>query len=99
MKAATVRSYFKNPRFATAVYCVGVLVTGVSFGNSIFSFSIAAALCIGLFYRTSACGSRIKAAKPLLFNSGLLALVVVLLRVIRNKVGFHFPPTFWSMDS
>jgi hypothetical protein len=95
MNVATVRDYFKNPWFATAVCCVGVLVTALSFENFIFSFSIAAALCIGLFYGTSACGSRIKAAKLLLFNSGLLALVVVLLRVIRNNVGFHFPPTFW----
>jgi hypothetical protein len=53
-------------------------------------------LCTGLlFYGTSACGSRIRAAKLLLFNSGLLALIFVLLRVILNNVAFHFPPVSW----
>jgi len=78
------------------VCCVGVLVTGLSLENSVFSFSIAAALCIGLLsYEALVCGSRIKTAKVLLFNSGLLALIFVLLRVILNKVAFHFPPVFW----
>jgi hypothetical protein len=96
MTAATVRDRFNSTWLATAACCVGVVVTGLSLENSVFSFSVAAALCIGLlFYGTSACGSRIRAAKLLLFNSGLLALIFVLLRVILNNVAFHFPPVFW----
>jgi hypothetical protein len=95
MTTAT-RGHFNNTWLATAVCCVGVAITGLSFENSVFSLSIAAALCIGLLsYGVSKCGSRIKAAKLLLVNSGLLALIVVLLRVILNKVAFHFPPLFW----
>jgi hypothetical protein len=94
--ATTVRDRFKSTWLATAACCVGVVFTGLSLEKSAFSFSLAAALCIGLlFYGTSACGSRIRAAKLLLVNSGLLALIFVLLRVILNNVGFHFPPVFW----
>ncbi|MBZ5549747.1 MAG: hypothetical protein LAO22_17615 [Acidobacteriia bacterium] len=96
MTTATVRGHFNSTWLATAVCCGGVVITGLSFENSVFSLSIAAALCIGLlFYGVSACGSRIKAAKLLLVNSGLLALIFVLLRVILNKVAFHFPSMFW----
>ncbi len=96
MTTATVRGHFNNTWLATAVCCVGVVITGLSFENSVFSLSIAAALCIGLLsYGVLKCGSRIKAAKLLLVNSGLLALIVVLLRVILNRVAFHFPPLFW----
>jgi hypothetical protein len=91
-----VRDHFKSTWRASAVCCVGVLVTGLSLENSVFSFSIAAALCIGLWsYGALACSSRIKAVKLLLFNSGLFALIFVLLRVILNNVAFHFPPVFW----
>jgi hypothetical protein len=96
MTTATVRGHFNSTWLATAACCVGVVVIGLSFEDSAFSRSIAAALCIGLMsYGVSACSSRIKAAKLLLVNSGLLALIVVLLRVILNKVAYHFPPVFW----
>jgi len=96
MTTATVRGHFKNTWLVTAVCCIGVVITGLSFENSVFSLSIAAALCIGLLsYGVSKCGSHIKAAKLLFVNSGLLALIVVLLRVILNKVAFHFPHLFW----
>jgi len=94
MTTATVRGHFNGAWLATAVCCVGVMVTGLSFENSVFSLSIAAALCIGLLcYGVSACGSRIKAAKLLLFNSGLLALILVLLRV--TLTAWRFPREFW----
>lgn len=96
MVPVMVRDDFKGTWAATAGCCVGVVVTGLLFEQSFFGFCIAAALCSGLlFYGTSACGSRIKTAKLLLFNSGFLALIVVLLRVILNNVAFHFPPVFW----
>ena len=96
MTTATVRDHLNSTWLPTAVCCVGVVVTGLSFENSVLSLSIVAALCIGLLsYGTSTCGSRIKAAKLLLFNSGLLALIFVLLRLALTKVGWHFPPVFW----
>ena len=91
-----VRDHFNRAWLATAACCVGVLVTGLSLENSAFSFLIAAALCIGLWsYGALALGSRIKTVKLLLFNSGLLALTVVLIQVTLTKVGWHFPPAFW----
>jgi hypothetical protein len=96
MTTATVRDHLHSTWLPTAVCCVGVVGTGLSFENSVFSFSIIAALCIGLLsYGTSTCGSRIKAAKLLLFNSGLLALIFTLLRVALVKIAWHFPPVFW----
>jgi hypothetical protein len=96
MTTAPVRGHLKNTWLPTAVYFVGVVVTGLSFENSGFSLSIAAALCIGLLtYGTSACGSRLKAAKLLLVNSSLLALIFLLLRVTLTKVGWHLPRVFW----
>ena len=92
MTAGTVSDHLKNTRLATAMYCVGVVVTGLSFENSVFSLSIAATLCVGLlFYETSVCGSRIRTAKLLLFNSGLLAVIFVLLRVTLNNVAWRLP--------
>jgi hypothetical protein len=93
--AAAVRGHFNNAGLATAVCCVGVLVTGLSLENSVFSLFIAAAFCIGLLsYGASVCGSRIKAAKLLLFNSGLLALIFLLLRVTLNA--WRFPSEVWA---
>jgi hypothetical protein len=48
MTTATVRNHLNSTWLATAVCCVGVVVTGLSFENSVFSLSIAAALCIAL---------------------------------------------------
>ena len=94
--AAMVRDHLKSRWAATAVCCVGVVVTGMLFEPSFFSFCIVAALCSGLLFSgSSACGSRLKTAKLLLFNSGLLALIVVLLRVECNMVQYHFTPVFW----
>ena len=96
MTTATVRDHSNSTWLPTAGCCVGVVVTGLLLENSAFSFSIVAALCIGLSsYGTSTCGSRIKSAKLLLFNSGLLALIFVLLRLALTKVGWHFPPVLW----
>jgi hypothetical protein len=53
-------------------------------------------LCIGLwFYGVLACDSHIRTAKLLFFNSGLLALIFVLLRVVLNNIALDFPPVFW----
>jgi hypothetical protein len=53
--------------------------------KSLFSLSIAA-LCIGLLcYAASSYGSHTKAAKLLLFNSGLLAVMFVILRLILTE--------------
>lgn len=94
MTTVKVRDHFNSAWLATAVCCVGVVVTGLSFENSVFGLSIAAALCIGLLcYAASACGSRIKATKLLLFTSGLFALTFVLLRV--TLTAWRFPPEFW----
>jgi len=91
----TVCDHFKRPWSATAICCVGVVVSGLSFENSIFSLPTAAALCIGLSsYAASTCGSRIKATKLLLFNSGLFALIFVLLRVTLTAP-WRFPREFW----
>src|SRR5881394_527860 len=98
MTTARVPWHFKSGWLATAVCCGGVMVTGLSFETSLFSLSIAAALCVGLLcYGTSASGSRIKAAKLLLFNSGLLALIFVLLRVtpVAPLTVWRFRPEFW----
>ena len=96
MTTATVRNHLNSTWLATAVCCVGVVVTGLSFENSVFSLSIAAALCIALLsYGAAAFGSRIEVAKLLLFSSGLLALIFVLFRVTLTKVGWHFPSVFW----
>ena len=76
--------------------CISIVVTGLLFEHSIFSFCIEATVCSALLlYGTLACGSRIKTAKLLFLNSGLLALIVVLLRVILNNVVFRFPSVFW----
>lgn len=91
-----VRDHFNSTWLATVICCVGVVVTGLLFENSVFSLSIAAALCIALLsYGAFVCGSRITTAKLLFLNAGLLAIVFVLLRVILNHVAFHFPPVFW----
>jgi hypothetical protein len=96
MTTATVRDHLKGTWLPTAVSCVGVVVTGLLLENSVFSLSIAAALCICLLcYAASACGSRTKATKLIFFNSGLLALIFVLLPVTLTKVGWHFPSVFW----
>jgi hypothetical protein len=61
------------------------VVIGLSFESSVFSLSIAAALCIGsLSYGAAVYASRIKAAKLFLLNAGLLALIFALLRVTLN---------------
>jgi len=95
MTTVTVRDHFNRAWLATAVCCVGVVVTGLSLETSVFSRSIAAALCIGLLcYAASACGSRIEATKLLLFNSLLLALIFVPLRVTLTE--WRFPrEEFW----
>src|SRR5579863_1425721 len=94
MTTVTVRDFFNSAWLATAVCCVGVVVTGLSFENFVFSLSIAAALCIGLLcYAASACGSRIEATKLLFFNSGLLALIFVLLRL--TLTAWRVPREFW----
>jgi hypothetical protein len=96
MTTATVRGHFNSAWLATAVCCVGVVFIGLSFENSVFSLSIAAALCIALLsYGTTACSSRIEAAKVLLFNSGLLALIFLLLQLTLTKAGWHLAPVFW----
>ena len=93
---ATVRDHPNNTWLATSLCCFGIVVTGLSFENSVLSFFIAAVLCIGLlFYGTSGSSSRITVAKLLLFNCGFLALISLLESVLRNDVGFHFPPVFW----
>jgi hypothetical protein len=59
-------------------------------------FSMAAVLCICLlFYGASTCVSRVKAAKLLFLNAGVLAVIFVLLRVVLNNVAFRLPPVFW----
>src|SRR5215469_17895332 len=94
MTTATMLDHFNSAWLATALCCVGVVVTALSLENSVFSLSIAAALCIGLLcYAASACGSRIKATKLLLVNSGLLALIAVLLRVMLTAE--RFPSEYW----
>jgi len=94
--AATMRGRFNRKWLATAACFLGVLATGLSLENSIFSLSVAAAMCISLSaYGASVCSSRITTAKLLLLNAGLFALIFVLLRVILNNVAFHFPPVFW----
>jgi hypothetical protein len=96
MTAATKSDQFNRKWMATTLCCVSLVVTGLSLENSIFSLSIAAALCIALLaYASSVCSSRIKTAKLLFLNAGLLAVIFVLLRVILNNVAFHFPPVFW----
>jgi hypothetical protein len=83
-------------RVATAICCVGVVVTGLLFENSVFNLSLAAALCIGsLSYGASVFGSRIKVSKLFLLNAGLLAVIFALLRVTLTKVAWRFPPEFW----
>lgn len=94
MKAATVRGHLNIAWLATAVCCIGVMVAGLAFENSVFNLSIADTLCVGLLcYGASACGPRIKAAKLLLFNSGLLAVISVLLRLTLSA--WRFPREFW----
>ncbi len=96
MTTAAVRERVNNGWLATAVYWVGVVVTGLLFENPVVGLSIAAVLCIGLLsYGVSKCDSRIKTARLLLVNAVLLALIVVLLVVILNKVASHFPAPFW----
>ena len=96
MTTATMSDQFNRKWLATAVCCVGVVVTGLSLEDSIFSLSIAAALCIGLLaYGASVCGSRITMAKLLFLNAGLFAVIFVLLREILNNIAFHFSPVFW----
>ena len=96
MTTATVGGQVNNVWLATAVYWLGVIITGLFFDNSAVGLLIAAGLCIGLLsYGVSKCDSRIKTARLLFVNSVLLALIVVLLRVILNKVAFHFPAPFW----
>lgn len=96
MTTATVRNHLNSTWLPTAVYCVAVVVTGLSLENSVFSLSIVAALCIVLFcYGASACGSRMETGRLLLINSCLLAMIVVLLRVALTKAGWHSSPVFW----
>jgi len=96
MTTVTVRGHFNNTWLASAACCVGVIIAGLSFEDSVFGLSIVAALCVGLLlYGVSACGSRVKAAKLLFVTSGLLALICVLLRMVLDEVAFHFPPVFW----
>jgi len=95
MTAATVRDGFHHKWLATTACCVGVVATGLSLENSIFSLSIAAGLCISLLvHGASICSSRITTAKLLFLNAGLFAVIFLLLRVMLN-VAFHFPPVFW----
>lgn len=76
---------------ASFLYCSGIVTAGLTLEHSVYSFSIATALCLGLFfYGMSACGSHIKAAKLLLFNAGFLALIFVTLRVGLAKSFRHF---------
>ena len=71
---------------ATTLCCVAVVGTALLFENSIFSWVVALALCIGsLSYGTSMSGPRIKTARFFLLNAGLLALLVALLRVILSN--------------
>ncbi len=81
---------------ATAICCVGVVGTALSFEDSVFSLAIAAALCIGsLSYGTSVCGSRIKVAQIFLLNAGLLALIFALLRAALSNA-WRFPIDFFG---
>jgi hypothetical protein len=78
----------KNVWRGSAVCCVGVMVAGLLFEKSLFSLYIAA-LCIGLLcYAAASYGSHTKAAKLLLFNSGLLAVMFVILRLILTEWRF-----------
>lgn len=88
----------KRTWLATDIFCSVVVLVGLSFEHSVLScFSIAAMLCVGLwFYGASTCVSRVKAAKLLFLNAGVLAVIVVLLRVVLNNVAFRFPPMFWT---
>ncbi len=96
MTTKTVRDHLNSRWLPTAVYCVALVVTGLSLENSVFSLSIAAALCIALFrYGASACSSRMGTARFLLVNSGLLALIFVMLRVALTNAGWHSSPVFW----
>lgn len=91
-----MRERFNRKWLATTACWIGVVATGLSLENSIFSLSIAAALCVGLLaYDASVCSSRITTAKLIFLNAGLFAVIFVLLRVILNNVAFHFPPVFW----
>jgi hypothetical protein len=83
-------------RLEIAACCVGVVVTGLLFENSVFSLSIAAALCIGSFAHGVSVGdSRLKAIKVPLLNAGVLALICALLRVTLTNVAWRFPHELW----
>lgn len=86
----------KRTWLATTIFCSVVVLVGLLFERSVLSFSMAAVLCIGLFfYGASTCVSRVKAARLLFLNAGVLAVILVLLRVVLNNVAFRFPPVFW----
>ena len=93
MTTLAVGDRLNNVWVATTMCCVGVVIAGLSLETSIISLSIAAMLCIGLLCYLALSGSRIKAIKVLLLNSGLLTLIFVLLRMI--LIGSRFPHKFW----
>lgn len=87
-------------RLATAICCLGVVITGLALENSVFSLCIVAASCIGsLSYGASVYGSRIKTAKLFLLNAGLLTLIFALLGVTLTNVAWRIPvDQFWRWE-
>lgn len=80
-------------RLITAICCVGVVATGLSFGDSAFSLALASAFCIAPLLRAvPQSGSRIKMAQLFFLNAGILAIVAGLLRLTVNRVAWRFLP-------
>jgi len=85
------RDHINDTWLASFLYCLGILVIGLTVEYSIYSLPIAAAFCLGLFsYAVLGCGSRIRAAKLLFFNSAFLLVLFVTLRVGLAKGFRHF---------
>ena len=86
-----LRNHINNAWLVSFLYCLGVVVTGLTIERSIYSLPIATALCLGLSsYAVLASSSRIGAAKLLLFNLAILVLVFVTLRVWLARGFRHF---------
>ncbi len=90
-----MRGHLNSTHLATAVCCVGVVAAGLLIQAYLLRVFVAA-LCISfLLYRVSVCGSRMQAARLLLLNSGLLAMICALLRVALPLAFRHFHDVFW----
>jgi len=91
MTTPTVREHFNGAWLATLLCCVGVVITGLSLEDSVHSLSIATVLCFGLLsYGSLVRGSQVKTIRLIFFNSALLFLIFVTLRVGLGKSSRHF---------